>query len=121
MRGILRCATDYVRDIATDKIGHKFSKYRVLYTLKFYPPGTRLNEQGAPESEQAEEEKSEKANIATVSYDTALIRDEPRTGKVIARLVRGTRVEILGREKDWYRVRIRSKKEGWVYRGAIGF
>ena len=57
--------------------------------------------------------------MASVTWDTALVRSEPKTGKVLMRLVRGTRVKILGRRKDWYRVKIR-EKEGWIYRGALG-
>jgi hypothetical protein len=117
VNGILACAADYIRDVNPDKISHKLTRYRVFYDLKFYPPGTAPPRSGADDV--ASEETSDERGLAAVTWDTALIRDEPRTGKVIARLVRGTRVKILSRRKDWYRVKIRSK-EGWVYRGALG-
>ena len=54
-----------------------------------------------------------------VSWDTAPIRKEPKTGDVVMRAVKGTRVKILAKQNDWYRVEVGSKT-GWVYRGAIG-
>jgi len=119
VRGIIACVADYMRDVSPEKIVHKYSRYRVFYTLKFYPPGAAPNPQGAAEEAAAEAAAAEARGLATVNWDTALVRDEPRTGAVIARLVRGTRVKLLGRRKDWYRVKVRSK-EGWVYRGALG-
>jgi hypothetical protein len=119
VRGIMGCVADYVRDVSHEKIRHKYSKYRVYYTLQFYPPGSPPPTAPAESDESAAGEQPDAQGIASVVWDTALIRDEPKAGKVIARLVRGTRVELLGKRKDWYRVRIRTK-EGWVYRGAIG-
>ena len=117
VRGILACTADYIRDVNPDKIPHKYSRYRVFYKIKFYPPGTALPRKGTDES--ASDESDNDRGLAAVTWDTALIRDEPQTGKIIARLVRGTRVKILSRRKDWYRVKLRHK-EGWVYRGALG-
>jgi hypothetical protein len=117
INGIMACAADYIRNVEPEKIGHKFSRYKVIYDLKFYPPGTAPPTQGIDEA--APQESDAERGLASVSWDTALIRDEPRSGKVVARLVRGTRVKILSRRDDWYRVKIRSK-EGWVYRGALG-
>ena len=39
--------------------------------------------------------------------------------EVVARLVRGTKVKILGKQNDWYKIEANGKA-GWVYRGAIG-
>jgi len=117
VQGILVCTADYIRDVQPDKIGHKYPRYRVFYQLKFYPPGAAPNTVGVQEEEN-EGDGSERG-IASVSWDTALVRSEPRTGTVVSRLVRGTKVKLLGRRKDWYRVKI-GDKDGWVYRGAIG-
>ncbi len=117
VRGVIRCAADYIRDVSADKIPHKYSRYRVFYALKFYPPGTAPAARGRQTAgpDDADSAKS----MASVTWDTALVRSEPKTGKVLLRLVRGTRVKILGRRKDWYRVKLR-EKEGWIYRGAVG-
>jgi hypothetical protein len=117
VNGIVRCVADFIRDVSLDDIQHKHSRYKVFYTLDFYPPGAALPTEGdknAPEGE-----SDSRRGAASVTWDTALVRAEPVDGKVVARLVRGTRVTILGRRKDWYRVKVRSK-EGWVYRGALG-
>ncbi len=117
VQGVIVCIADYIRDVSADKIGHKYTKYRVFYSLKFFPPGT------APPTEGTQEADTEDADaaraMATVTWDTALVRSEPKTGDVVMRLVRGTRVKILSRRKDWYRIRMR-EKEGWIYRGALG-
>jgi hypothetical protein len=119
VRGIIACVADYMRDVSPEKIVHKYSRYRVFYTIKFYPPGAAPSPAGAADEAAAEADAAAARGLATVNWDTALVRDEPRTGAVIARVVRGTRVKLLGRRKDWYRVKVRSK-EGWVYRGALG-
>jgi hypothetical protein len=117
VNGIVRCVADFLGDVSPDKIQNKHSKYRVFYTIDFYPPGTVLPTEGAKDAPEGEADS--RRGVAAVTWDTALVRAEPATGKVIARLVRGTQVTILGRRKDWYRVKIQSK-EGWVYRGALG-
>lgn len=117
VNGIMACVADYIADVSADKIPHKHDKYRIKYDLSFHPPGTAPPRSGQDEA--AEDDADDERGFASVSWDTGLIRDEPRTGKVVARVVRGTRVRILGRRKDWYRVKIRSK-EGWLYRGALG-
>lgn len=118
VQGVLTCLADYVGDITPEKIRHNYPKYRVLYTLTFYPPGARPATAPADPAAAAEESADDRG-VATVAWDTALMRDEPKTGKVVARLVRGTRVTILSRRQEWYRVRVRNN-EGWVYRGALG-
>jgi len=59
---------------------------------------------------------------AQVEWEVALVRDAPKTGKVVARLPRGSRL-LLGPVKDgWYPVSYGSgnSSQGWVYRGAVG-
>jgi hypothetical protein len=116
--GIVRCVADFMRDVSLEKVAHKYLRYRVYYTLNFYPPGAEI-ESEPTEGEAEDPENSASRGLATVVWDSALVRDEPRVGKVVSRLVRGTRVKILGRRKDWYRVRVRGK-DGWVYRSALG-
>ncbi|MBI4703565.1 MAG: SH3 domain-containing protein [Deltaproteobacteria bacterium] len=118
--GMLTCARDYVSEVALEQIPHKYRRYQVFYKLTFYPPGTAPEAAPEAQSEPAQDAATgEVRGTATVGWDTALIRDEPQTGQVLARLVRGTRVVLLARRKDWYRVR-HGSTEGWVYRGAVG-
>ena len=117
LNGVVACLADYIRTVSPEKIPHKYDRYKVAYSLKFYPPGA------APGGDDDDAASSEDANrargLAVVTWDVGLVRDEPSSRKVVVRLVRGTRVKLLGRRKDWYRVKVRSK-EGWIYRGALG-
>ena len=59
---------------------------------------------------------------AAVVWEVAIVRDTPRTGQVVARLQRGTKIRLGNTQEGWYRVRYGNgfTSEGWVYRGAIG-
>lgn len=140
VNGILQCAAREFSSIALDEVPHKFRRYSLVYTATFYPPGKHPEdarageEKGAPspdaQADGAEGEGDDQAagtttsesaasGSASISWDTALVRKEPKTGEVVARLVRGTRVKLTGRQNDWYKIEHRGKV-GWVYRGAIG-
>jgi SH3-like domain-containing protein len=59
---------------------------------------------------------------AQVVWEVAIVRDAPKTGKVVARLQHGAELH-LGPVKDgWYPVKFGDgfTNDGWVYRGAIG-
>jgi hypothetical protein len=50
-----------------------------------------------------------------------MLRSEPKEGDVVARILRGTRVVVTGRQGDWYKVRYDAKgNEAWVFKAAIG-
>jgi hypothetical protein len=55
-----------------------------------------------------------------VAWEVAIVRDAPRTGAVVARLPRGTKVRLGTAQEGWYKVEYGPGTEGWVYRGAIG-
>jgi hypothetical protein len=59
---------------------------------------------------------------AQVVWETALIRDAPKTGKIVARLPRGTTIRFGPIKDGWYPVKPGDgfTGEGWVFRGAIG-
>jgi len=114
--GVLTCIGDYVRDLPLDRLNHDHDRYLVEYGLHFRANGdapTVRTEEEAPSAEPAGDD------VATVVHDAVVLRDEPRTGKSVGRLVRGTRVKILGSRKDWYEVKM-GNRQGWVYRAGIG-
>lgn len=135
VNGILQCAAREFSSVSLDEVPHKYAKYSLVYTATFYPPGKHPVEPGeageggdkpGAEGEGEGEEsagtttsESSASGSATIGWDTALVRGEPKTGDVVLRLVRGTRVKIVGRQNDWYKIEHRGKT-GWVYRGAIG-
>jgi len=57
-----------------------------------------------------------------VVWETALIREAPKTGKIIARLPRGTTIRVGPMKDGWYPVKPGKgfSGEGWVFRGALG-
>ncbi len=62
------------------------------------------------------------APTSSVVWEVAIVRDAPRTGAVVGRLQRGTKVRVGQGQENWYRVRYGGNfvNEGWVYRGSIG-
>ena len=62
------------------------------------------------------------AGEAAVEWEVALVRDLPKTGQVVARLPRGTKVKVGSAKEGWYSVKYGAAfaNEGWLYRGAIG-
>jgi len=55
-----------------------------------------------------------------VAWEVAIVRDSPRTGAVVARLPRGTKVHLGQNQEGWYKIEYGPGTEGWVYRGAVG-
>jgi hypothetical protein len=118
VNGIFACIADYIRDVAPDRVEHKHPRYRVTYSLRFYPPGAAPATQGEDAPAPADEADAQRG-LASVTWERVPVRSEPKTGDVVLVLVRGTRVTVLGRREDWYRIKYRSS-QGWVYRGALG-
>jgi len=115
--GVLACIADYVRELSIEKVAHDHDRYLVEFPLHFRAHGdapTARTEEDAPTTPEAASD-----DIATIAWDAAVLRDEPRTGKNVGRLVRGTRVKILGSRKDWFEVKMGSR-QGWLYRAALG-
>jgi hypothetical protein len=56
-----------------------------------------------------------------IVWEVAIVRDAPKTGAVVARLPRGTKLQVGAPQDGWYKVKFDdAPNEGWVYRGAIG-
>lgn len=126
INGILQCAAQQLTGVNLEGVTHKYKKYTVFYTAAFYPPGKHPDGDGKPsagESDGAEGAAAggaaDASGQATVNWDTALVRKQPKDGDVVARLVRGTKVKLVGRQDDWYKVE-HGSKTGWVHRAAIG-
>lgn len=57
---------------------------------------------------------------ATVAWSTAIVRETPRTGPIVARVAQGTAVEVIDRRGSWYGIRWERTHVGWTYGEAIG-
>lgn len=125
VNGILTCAEKALANVSLDGIQHEHSKYTVVYNLTFYPPGKApaANENnGKPDEESSE--KAQAGNVVgssvEVAWNVVLVRDAPKTGNIVGRVLRGTKVKVVQQDKDWYKIEFAPQKDGWVFRGAIG-
>lgn len=124
--GIVKCAGKAFGNVPLEDVPHKFRHYTVQYGLSFFPPGSVPEKpEGAAPAEGDEPaagsttSESGANGSAVVAWDTALVRKEPKAGEVVLRLVKGTKVKIVGKRNEWYKIESGSKT-GWLYRGALG-
>jgi len=124
--GVINCAGKDFSNVLLDDVPHKHKHYALEYQVNFYGPGKHPEGVTPPsDGDDADPAAGKTTNAdeangsATVAWDTALLRKEPKDGEVVARLVRGTKVKIVGKQGDWYKIESGSKA-GWVYRGTIG-
>jgi hypothetical protein len=116
---LLACARTALAGANPAGVAHENPRYSVLYVASF-EGSSAAQAESAPEPPAAVERASE--GTAQVTWPVAIVRDAPKTGKVVARLQQGTSLR-LGPVKDgWYPVKYGDafSSEGWVYRGAIG-
>jgi hypothetical protein len=118
LAAVLACYEKKFSNVSLTGIPHEHQRYTVFYRveLKAQPIPT------AGGSEDPPDPVTPASGAATVTWDTALVRDKPGNDtKVVARLRAGTRVGVTGRSGDWYRVKYDAKgREGFVFRTAIG-
>jgi hypothetical protein len=121
-KALIDCAKKEFASASLDGMAHEHAKYTVFYIVELLPPSAlaQAGSDGAG-AEPTAEEVSGASGRATVGWDVALIRDKPKDGAVVARVLRGTRVTVTGRQDDWYRIKYDAKgSEGWVFKSAIG-
>jgi hypothetical protein len=122
--GLLRCASKEFVNVSLVDVPHEHRYYTLSYPLTFYPPGKQ------PEAPSSEEESADAkagtttneasaSGTATVVWDTANVRKEPRGLELVTRAVRGARVKLLGKQGDWYHIEVNGK-DGWVPRSTLG-
>jgi hypothetical protein len=122
---LLACAKTAMSGAGLGGVAHDNPRYSVAYSVTFVGEGA-----GAPSasgSSSARPGGSGAGNdaaegTAQVVWEVAIVRDAPKTGKVVARLQHGAELH-LGTVKDgWYPVKFGDgfSSDGWVYRGAIG-
>ncbi len=113
---LLECAKKEFSTVALSGIEHKQAKYTVFYLAELLPPGAKPEPSGG-----AGPTITPASGNATVAWEVAIIRDHPKDGEIVARIMRGTRVSVTGRDGEWYRIKYDAKgSEGWVFRTAIG-
>lgn len=124
VNGVVKCAAREFAHAPLDEVPHKHKHYVLEYPITFYPPGKHpegaAGDAGDGEpAAGATTSEADASGTAIVAWDTAPVRKEPKDGAVVHRFVRGTKVKIVGKQNDWYKIESNGKV-GWVYRGAIG-
>jgi len=121
---LVKCADTAFDKVSLAEIPHKHRRYLIFYVASF--AGTDkaaepVADKPAVEGPAAGTTTSESpaAGLATVVWDVVLVRDAPKTGTVVGRIMRGSRVKVMAHQGEWYRVSF-GGTEGWVYRGTIG-
>ena len=100
-------------------VDHENVKYQVAYsvTVEEGSAGT-----ATPSGTSGGTPSADAEGTATVAWEVAIVRDSPHTGAVLARLPRGTKVQLGTAQNGWYKIKYgpNNATEGWVYRGAVG-
>jgi hypothetical protein len=115
---LVGCLKQTLGEVSLAGIRHQHDRYTVYYKVEF-----RNGESGDKKAElEGTADAAPASGKATVAWDVALVRNGPaRDKEVVARVLQGTRVNVVARSGDWYRVKYDAKgNEGWVFRTAIG-
>jgi hypothetical protein len=125
------CVKPAFQGVSLGALDHQNPRYALFYSVVFAPKDGRVAAAGGASAAPAT--PSAAANVpapvdsaddgtAQVIWEVAIVRDTPRTGQVLARLTRGTKIRLGAGQDGWYRVKYGTdfSSEGWVYRGAIG-
>lgn len=115
---LVACVRNAFQGAAIATIEHEHPKYAVLFNVTLESKG------GATPAASGSAVAKEGEDVpGQVQWETALVRDVPKTGAIVARLPRGTKIKIGAGTKDgWYKIKFGADltTEGFVYRGAIG-
>jgi len=120
---IIRCAEPMFENLGLWEVPHDYRHYTVFYAAELSPPGKAETAADRPvvEGQVAGTTTGESpaSGMATIGWDVALVRDAPKTGSVVGRILQGSKVKLVGRQGEWYHVQY-GAIDGWVHRGAIG-
>ena len=142
--GFAACVKPAFQGVSLGALDHQNPHYALFYSLVFSPkdahataatgspvavsPGSSASGEGltsasaSPPASSPATATDVEAGTAQVIWEVAIVRDTPRTGQVLARLQRGTKIRLGPGQDGWYPVKYGNdfSNEGWVYRGAIG-
>jgi hypothetical protein len=118
---ILACAKADFAGATPGSLPHDNPRYSLAYTVTFGSgSGSGASAVAAPSASASAARTA--TDTTQVVWDVALVRDSPKTGKVVGRLQRGAQLQIGPVKDGWYPIKFGEgfASEGWVYRGAIG-
>jgi hypothetical protein len=108
-----------VKSMSLKPVDHQNEKYSVLYVVNI---STGADAAASSSSAPPKPESALPEGQAAVAWETAIVRDAPHTGAIVAHLPRGTKVELGSSDGGWYKIKFGPSfaSEGYVYRGAVG-
>jgi hypothetical protein len=122
---LLACAKTAMSGAGLGGVPHDNPRYSVAYSVTFTGEPA-----GAPSASAAASARTgvgggggdAAEGTAQVIWEVAIVRDAPKTGKVVARLQHGAELRLGAVKDGWYPVKFGDgfTSDGWVYRGAIG-
>ncbi|MCL2778571.1 MAG: hypothetical protein FWD73_11250 [Polyangiaceae bacterium] len=120
--GVAACLKTIFQGTNLRGVAHEHARYTVAYSVSIAPAGDAKPSAGSAGDNSANNSNGARAAEAVVTWEVALVRDAPKTGAVVARLPRGTKVEVGAAQEGWYAVKFGDgfASDGWVHRGAIG-
>ena len=134
--GITGCLKTHFSGVAATNVAHEHTRYVVAYNATFAPSAVepapskvadKADKADKPEPPEKSAKEADKPDApatgeASVGWEVALVRDVPKTGAVVARLPRGTKVKLGPIKDGWYSIKYGDAfaSDGFVYRGAIG-
>jgi hypothetical protein len=123
---LVHCAEPTFEAAALNGLAHDHRAYTVFYSARF---GENAATASTPSTASAPEKPSAPAsasapattdaNSALIAWDVALLRESPKSGAIVERLLKGAKVKVLGHDGSWYHVQY-GTIHGWVFREAIG-
>lgn len=118
---IAQCLSSSLKSASLGQAAHEHSRYVIAYTATFTNDGT--GKPGAtPAAANDPAPTASAGEEAQVSWEVGLVRDAPKTGAIVARLPRGSKVKLGGGKDGWYEISYGAAfdQKGWLYRGALG-
>ncbi len=109
-----------VKSMSLKPVDHNNARYSVLYVVNIGGGAAEASSGATPQASTPQAVLPD--GTAAVAWETAIVRDAPHTGNIVAHLPRGTKVQLGTQEGGWYKIKFGPTfaTEGFVYRGAIG-
>ena len=139
LEGITNCLKTHFSGVTATGVAHEHAKYTVSYMTTLAPSADVANPKVADKADKSDptdkadsdknskdDKSTDKPDVpvgaeASVGWEVALVRDVPKTGQVVARLPRGTKVKVGAIKDGWYTIKYGDAfaNDGFVYRGAL--
>jgi hypothetical protein len=116
--GLVHCSEAAFQQLNWAALPHDHRQYTVFYSVRFGEGAANASTSERPPVASPAPPGAD-GSSAFIAWDVALLRDTPKSGAIVERLLKGAKVKVLGHDGNWFRVQY-GTIQGWVYREAIG-